>query len=433
MLTPGSQLSDQVIDAFRVGKTFPSPPEISSAFNHSTAAGPQLPAQLTSIWWCPSSMGYYSWADFVLKYWTNIFFQILRLIFIHLQLLVWIPSTLKSIVLEKNVKEGEKIEEADKESSQILVEEASVDQSVQTLVVQVDSKNIQHDASNASTFTTSTQYENPNASLIVLEDIREQYSLETDLSSDDKQIMIHPIEKTPGTLYLVGSGPGEPDMLTVMALRVLLSADLVVSDRLIPPELLQVIDPSKLILSSFKVGGASDKSQDESNEICLTALQEGKVVARFKTGDPFVFARGGEEILFFRKFGFEPKIVPGISSVFAAPSWNGIPITHRGVSDQVLVISGRGHGGTFPKIPTYHDSRTTIILMSLSRLQALSELLMGRGYPAELPCAVIEKGTWRNGEKICQGTLETISQQAIDDEISNPAMFVIGNVCRVLE
>ncbi|KAJ3334695.1 uroporphyrin-III C-methyltransferase, partial [Kappamyces sp. JEL0680] len=233
-------------------------------------------------------------------------------------------------------------------------------------------------------------------------------------------------------LYLVGAGPGNPDLITLQAYQVLQDADLVVSDRLIPSELLELIDPAKLVLSSFKVGGASDKAQDESNDLCLAAVQEGKMVVRFKTGDPFVFGRAGEEILFFRKHGIEPVVVPGLSSVFAAPQWNGIPITHRGSADQVLVLSGRGAGGSFPEVPRYHDTRTTIILMSLARLQKLCRLLESKGYPSRLPCAVIEKGTWQKGERVCCGTLETIADKAAEQEIKNPAMLVVGNVVGVL-
>ena len=239
-------------------------------------------------------------------------------------------------------------------------------------------------------------------------------------------------EKKIGSLYLVGAGPGHPELLTIQAAKILMSCDLVVSDRLIPKDLLDLIDPEKLVLSSFKVGGASDKSQDESNEICLKGVQDGKMVARFKTGDPFIYGRGGEEILFFRKYGIEPIVAPGLSSVFGACSANYIPLTHRGVADQVLVLSGRGQGGTFPNIPEYNPMRTTIVLMSLSRLEVLSKQMIERGYPQDLTCLVIQKGTWMHGEKVSSSNLEGISAQVLVDGIENPAMLVVGRACNTL-
>ena len=234
-----------------------------------------------------------------------------------------------------------------------------------------------------------------------------------------------------GEIHLVGAGPGNPRMLTVGAIDILNKCDLVVSDRLIPQAILLLIDSKKLILSSFKVGGKSDESQDQSNEICLKAVSEGKVVVRLKTGDPFLYGRGGEEILFFRNHGYEPSIVPGLSSVFAAPTSCLIPVTHRDVADQVLVLSGRGKGGTFPQIPEYLDTRTTIFLMSLSRVKELVDLMLEMKYPLGTPCAVIQKGTWED-EKIVSSNLNDIVIALEDSKIVNPAMLVVGNVCSVL-
>ncbi|KAJ3269245.1 hypothetical protein HDV01_001653 [Terramyces sp. JEL0728] len=231
----------------------------------------------------------------------------------------------------------------------------------------------------------------------------------------------------PGKMYLVGAGPGKPELLTIEAFNLLKTADYVVSDRLIPQEVLDVIDPTKLELSSFKVGGASDKAQDESNQKCLDALREGKSVVRLKTGDPFVYGRGGEEILFFREHGFEAAPVSGISSVLGSTLASNIPVTHRGVADQVLILTGRGQKGAFPSIPEFVETRTTIFLMALARIQPLIELLYVHGYPDSLPCAIIEKGGWVVGQKVCKGTLATINDLQLAQGIDNPAMFVVGN------
>ena len=248
--------------------------------------------------------------------------------------------------------------------------------------------------------------------------------------NDDSRSEIRFTEKG-GKLYLVGAGPGSPDMLTIAASKIINSCDLVVSDRLIPQSILDLIDPGKLILSSFKVGGKSDEAQDQSNEICLNAIREGKTVVRLKTGDPFVYGRGGEEILFFRKHGFNPSVIPGLSSVFAGPTSALIPITHRDVADQVLLLSGRGKGGIFPVIPDYFESRTLIFLMSLSRIEELVDLMISKGYPVATSCAVIQRATWTD-EKTVFSTLEVIAQQLLFEKIANPSMLVVGNVCNLL-
>ena len=234
-----------------------------------------------------------------------------------------------------------------------------------------------------------------------------------------------------GKLYLVGAGPGSPDMLTIAASKLINACDLVVSDRLIPQSILNLIDPEKLILSSFKVGGKSDEAQDQSNQICLNAIREGKTVVRLKTGDPFVYGRGGEEILFFRKHGYNPSVIPGISSVFAGPTSALIPITHRDVADQVLLLSGRGKDGIFPQIPDYVEFRTTIFLMSLSRIKELVDLMLSKGYPSDTSCAVIQRATWTD-EKTVFSTLEDIVQQLSFEKMANPSMMVVGNVCNLL-
>ncbi|KAI8928466.1 tetrapyrrole methylase [Entophlyctis helioformis] len=234
-------------------------------------------------------------------------------------------------------------------------------------------------------------------------------------------------------MYLVGAGPGDRDLLTVAAVRLLQSADLVVSDRLIPASVLELVPPSRLSFNIVKTDGASDVSQDTSNAQCLAALERGQVVVRLKTGDPFLFGRGGEEVLFFRARGYEPVVVPGISSVLGGPTCAGIPVTHRGVADSLLVVSGRGAGGTFPNIPPHDPKRTTVVLMVVKRLRAVAErMVRDSGYPAQMPCAVLEKACWAEGQRTIVGTLATIADLVEQAGVENPAMWVVGDAVGVL-
>ncbi|KAJ3282314.1 hypothetical protein HK104_010964 [Borealophlyctis nickersoniae] len=237
-----------------------------------------------------------------------------------------------------------------------------------------------------------------------------------------------------GRILLVGAGPGDPGLLTVDALNALRTADLVVSDQLVPPRILALIPSTRLRLAMKKVAGRSDQSQDDTNAICLRALRAGQVVARLKGGDPFLFGRGGEEIAFFRSHGFDPVMIPGISSCIAAPGSVGIPVTHRGIADQLLVLSGRGEGGTLPEVPLYHAKRTTVVLMAVGRLPQIVELMKENGHPISLPAAVVEKGCWGNGEeRVIDGNLGNICERVKAAAVGSPALLVVGGVVDALK
>ncbi|KAJ3020168.1 hypothetical protein HKX48_001220 [Thoreauomyces humboldtii] len=245
---------------------------------------------------------------------------------------------------------------------------------------------------------------------------------------------IHVSRKPRGRLTLVGAGPGDPDLLTVRALDRIRTADLIVSDRLVPKPILDLVPPKKLHLVQRKADGKSDASQSDANETCRKALERGLDVVRLKGGDPFLFGRGAEEILHFRgNGGYDTDVVPGISSCIAAPASLDIPVTHRGVADQLLVLSGRGENGAFPTVPAHNDRRTTVILMSVSRLEGLVGLMLDAGYPKELPAAVVEKGCWGKEEERCiQGTLADISAKVAVADVGTPALLVVGGAVEVL-
>ncbi|KAI9203488.1 tetrapyrrole methylase [Polychytrium aggregatum] len=228
-----------------------------------------------------------------------------------------------------------------------------------------------------------------------------------------------------GKLILVGAGPGPADLLTLRAAEALKTADVVVSDQLVSPSVLKLIRKSALRFVPRKAAGQSDRAQLSANDMCLEELKKGRTVVRLKGGDPFLFGRGGEEVAFFREQGYEPTVVPGISSCIAVPEAAMIPVTHRGVADQVLVLSGRGENGAYPNIPPYYEKRSTVVLMSVLRLKELVQLFSEQEYPSATPVAVIENGTLPE-QRVVTGTLETIVEIVAAAAVGSPSLIVVG-------
>ncbi|KAF9961806.1 hypothetical protein BGZ72_001722 [Mortierella alpina] len=248
-------------------------------------------------------------------------------------------------------------------------------------------------------------------------------------------------------LILVGAGPGDPELLTLKAARLLASADLVVADRLIPMEVIDLakgevrIAPKKRTVlpieqqqpqqsdqESLPTTITSDFIQDQLNDWCLQGLKEGKTVVRLKQGDPFIFGRGAEEILFFREHGFEAEVVPGISSALSAPLAANIPLTHRGSADQVVITTAQAKGGVLPdNFPTYDAKKTVVILMGVGKAQEISELMRSAelGWPANVPVVIVENAHCVN-ERAMDATLETLAQVVEEQKAVPPSVFVVG-------
>jgi len=236
-------------------------------------------------------------------------------------------------------------------------------------------------------------------------------------------------DRTLGTVSLVGSGPGNPDLLTIQAMRLIKSADLVISDRLVSKELLDLVDCELLIAN--KKPGCADEAQNEIYEWTKTAVLAGKNVVRLKIGDPFLFGRGGEEYIEFRKLGITPVIAAGVSSSYAAPLVANIPLTHRGVSSQVLISTGYGKDSKRIDVPEYHSDRTVVLLMAVGRLAEIAQEMIQIGYPTETPVAIVENATNSN-ERIITGMLSNIAAISVEKAVKAPATIIIGNVVKVL-
>lgn len=247
----------------------------------------------------------------------------------------------------------------------------------------------------------------------------------------------------PARLILVGAGPGDPELLTRKAARLIEEADVVVADRLIPMAVIDLakgevrIAPKKRTPlsvesnpqeSSGPVSSSSDYVQDQLNEWCLQSLREGKTVVRLKQGDPFIFGRGAEEILFFRGHGFEAEVVPGISSALSAPLTANVPLTHRGSSDQVVITTAQAKGGVLPdNFPAYDTKRTVVILMGVGKAKEISELMQSEklGWPGDVPAIVVENAHCE-GERVLTATLATLAQVVEEQKAVPPSVFVVG-------
>jgi len=238
------------------------------------------------------------------------------------------------------------------------------------------------------------------------------------------------------SIWLVGAGPGDPELLTLKAVRLLSEADLVVSDRLVPQEVLDLVSQGKVVLAQPKRGVDSSLAQNQLNETVLSAAVEGKKVVRLKQGDPMLFARGAEEILYFQSKAPQIPIhvVPGISSALSCPVAAGIPVTHRGVSDQVLVMSSVGAGGKLFPLPEYVANRTLIILMGVGRLGRLSEELLELGYPSDLPVCLSES-CFTPHERVTFFRVSSVSIdfKRMDPPAKAPGVIIIGRSGSVLQ
>jgi uroporphyrin-III C-methyltransferase len=234
----------------------------------------------------------------------------------------------------------------------------------------------------------------------------------------------------PGTVYLVGAGPGDPGLLTLKALALLESCDTVVYDYLVNPEVLKYVCSSADRIYVGKVGGGRHTPQPQINQLLIHQARAGKRVVRLKGGDPFLFGRGGEEAEALVAAGIPFEVVPGISSALAVPAYAGIPLTHRGMSSSVAVITGaRGGDGEFEPgaFANPATADTVVVLMGVSHLREIAEDLVNSGRSVETPAAVIRWGTY-NGQETVTGTLGTIAGEAARAGMGAPAVIIVGEV-----
>jgi len=233
-----------------------------------------------------------------------------------------------------------------------------------------------------------------------------------------------------GTVYLVGSGPGDPELLTVKARRLLEEADVVLHDKLPGPEILESI-PAEKREDVGKRAGGERTPQSETNARLVELAEQGQDVVRLKGGDPFVFGRGGEELQYLAERGVDVEVVPGITSAVAAPAAADIPVTHRDHASSVSFVTGHEDPEKDESAVDWgalaDTGGTVVVLMGVGKLPEYTAALRGAGMDPETPVALIEKGT-RPGQQVATGTLDTIVDARDEAGIEPPAVTVIGGV-----
>ena len=234
-----------------------------------------------------------------------------------------------------------------------------------------------------------------------------------------------------GRVILVGGGPGDPGLLTLAGMAALRAADVVVTDRLAPLSVLAELDPGVTIIDVGKIPFGKATSQQETNRVLVDLAREGKTVVRLKGGDSFLFGRGGEELLACAAAGVEVSVIPGVTSALAVPACAGVPVTHRGLTQGVAVVSGHvapdDPASTIDYAALARSGTTLVFLMAVTTLPQITKTLVAHGLSADTPAATIANGT-TSAQRVVRGTLGDIADIGAAEQIVPPAITVIGAV-----
>ncbi|GAT09933.1 uroporphyrinogen-III C-methyltransferase [Mycolicibacterium novocastrense] len=234
-----------------------------------------------------------------------------------------------------------------------------------------------------------------------------------------------------GGVALVGGGPGDPELITVRGRRLLAHADVVVADRLAPQELLAEMPPHVEVIDASKIPYGRAMAQDAINGLLIDRARAGKFVVRLKGGDPFVFARGYEEVLACAEAGIPVTVVPGVTSAIGVPALAGVPVTHRHVTHEFVVVSGHVAPGHPESLVNWNAlaalSGTIVLLMAVERIELFATALLEGGRPADTPVLVVQHGTTA-AQRTLRATLADVAERIREDGIRPPAIIVIGPV-----
>jgi uroporphyrin-III C-methyltransferase/precorrin-2 dehydrogenase/sirohydrochlorin ferrochelatase len=239
-----------------------------------------------------------------------------------------------------------------------------------------------------------------------------------------------------GSVTLIGGGPGDPGLITVLGRRLLAEADVVVVDKLAPRGLLAELGPDVEVIDAGKAPHAHNLTQAQISDLIVRRARAGQRVVRLKGGDPFVFGRGGEEALACVRAGLPVQVVPGVTSAVAVPAYAGIPVTHRGVTQDFAVVSAHldpsQPGATVDWEALASGPGTLVLLMGVAHLAEIAAELIKRGRAAATPVAVIQDGTLP-GQQVLTSTLGSVADDAAAAGLRPPAVVVIGEVVRLRE
>jgi uroporphyrin-III C-methyltransferase/precorrin-2 dehydrogenase/sirohydrochlorin ferrochelatase len=244
-----------------------------------------------------------------------------------------------------------------------------------------------------------------------------------------KMITLEPSDFTGVTL--VGGGPGQADLITVGGLKALHAADVVVTDRLAPRDLLADLDPSVEVIDVAKVPRSRFTAQEEINRLLIDRAREGKKVIRLKGGDGYVFGRGFEELLDLQEAGVPVRVIPGLSSSISVPALAGIPVTHRGVVHEFTVLSGHltpGHPDSLINWNALAQMRgTLVLLMAVENAGAIAAALVDGGRAPDTPAAIVCDGSLPTERKVTS-TLDRLGLDIVQNNVKPPAIIVVGEV-----
>lgn len=231
-------------------------------------------------------------------------------------------------------------------------------------------------------------------------------------------------------LSVVGAGPGDPDLITLKAIKAIQSADVILYDALVNNELLKYASKKAELIYVGKRKGCYSYQQEQINELIVSRATTHGHVVRLKGGDPFIFGRGAEEVDYVKPFGIETFVIPGISSALAVPAYQGIPLTKRGHSESFWVITGttKSHQLSNDVVLAAKSTATVVILMGMSKLDEIVEVFSAEN-KQDVSVAIIQNGTTKN-EKFGVGTIKNISKIVKEKQLSSPAIIVIGDVVK---
>ncbi|HEX7439020.1 MAG TPA: uroporphyrinogen-III C-methyltransferase [Caldimonas sp.] len=235
-----------------------------------------------------------------------------------------------------------------------------------------------------------------------------------------------------GRVYLVGAGPGDPELLTLRAARLLAQADVVVYDNLVSADVMDLVAPTAQRIYAGKQRDRHSMPQESINALLVRLARQGRDVVRLKGGDPFIFGRGGEEMQALAEAGVAVEVVPGITAACGVSCYAGIPLTHRDCAQACVFVTGHLQDGTtgLDWAALARPRQTVVIYMGLGALEEICAQLIVHGMSAEMPAAVVEKGTTLD-QRVVTGSLRDLAARVAASGLESPCLIIVGEVVRL--